>query len=896
MKKLLLTLLLPALLMCTYSAIGQTVEFSDDFESGTDNWVLEGTWGTTTAQSNSPVTSLTESPGGNYAADLNISATMASGVDLSAVLDAELKFFAIFDIEGGNFDYMYIEASGDGGTTWVNLSTFLGEDNLDTWVEYTFSLGGFVGSDDVRVRFRFFSDGGYEVDGMYIDDVQIISSNEDNSPPLILHDPNTFYRSYLGDVSKTAELIDVSGIEAATLYYVVDGGEAAEVPGINTVGDTYEFVIPEQAVGALVDYYIEAIDASANNNDINTGTYYYLDGNHIYYDNEVVDFVNSFGPDAESGLMGCAVRFSLVGNTDVVYALIRNYTDSNRPNDDFEFHIWADNNGLPGDDLITPFMVTPEANLEVTSPMTRVDLSDYMEELSGLTGDVFVGYTVPSGETWLTQTTPAVAGRTYTFDGTNWGLNTGDDYHFRIITTAFEAADDCVEAVDLSALMGQGINNPQTSPVWNNTEATAEGDPEEGWECFGEPDGGGSAPSLENSLWYTFTGDGEVYQITTTDCGGNISDYIDFGDTQMAIFAGSSCGDMIPVVCNDDIDGTPAEGPYPAGLVLETIAGQQYFMMIDGFAGSDGEFCIEFTQLDNVTCADINMGAVSGQTDVCFEGLTSFAVEDVVIPLTPVSGFLWVVTTADITGSMDPFNDDSYQGNFSLSADIYAPALLNDGTQLPAGVYYFTPIVFGGAEDTDGTLTGLDFTDGCIITGQSLLVNLLPQMDDLTATPVTTPDTDPPSGAGTATVDVVGGSGVYTYVWSNGATNASIENVFAANYTVTVSDASGCVGDVVVEVVVDVMVATNDPDFSSAISLSPNPANDLVNVNYDFDKTTDLEIVLFNAVGQEVLYQKQNSAYRGVLTIPVDALSEGVYLMHLTDGTYSAMHRLVLSR
>ncbi len=894
MKKLLL--MLPGLLFLAFPSFSQTVEFFDDFESGTDSWVLEGAWGTTTAQSYSPTTSLTDSPDGNYLADQNISATMATGVDLTTALDAELKFWAIFDIEGGNFDYMYIEASGDGGTTWVNIATFLGEGNLETWVEYIFSLGGFVGSDDVRVRFRFFSDGGYEVDGMYIDDVQIISSNEDNSPPLILHEPTTFYRSYVGDVTKTAELIDVSGIDGATLYYNVDGGPTMEVVGINTAGDTYEFVIPGQEPGTLVDYFIQAIDASTNSNSINTGTYYYLDGNHIYYDNEQVDFVNSFGPEAVSGLTGCAVRFSLVGNTDVVYALIRNYTDSNRPNDDFEFHIWANNNGFPGDDLITPFMVTPEANLEVTSPMTRIDLSEYMEELSGLTGDIFVGYTVPEGQTWLTQTTPTVAGRTYTFDGTFWSLNTGDDYHFRIITSPFDPADDCADAVDLTALMGQGINNPQTSPSWNNSEATAEGDPEEGWECFGEPDGGGSAPSLENTVWYTFIGDGEVYEITTTDCGGEISDYIDDGDTQIAIYAGSACDDMIPVACNEDIDGTPPEGPYPAGLVLETIAGQQYFMMVDGFAGSDGEFCIQFTQLDNVTCTDISMGASNGDPDVCFGEVTVLSIEDVVIPLTPVSGFLWIVTTADISGSEDPFNDDSFLGNFALSSEIYAPQLLNDGTQINAGVHYFTPIVFGGAIDTDGTFAGLDFTNGCIITGNSVEVNLLAELAPLEGTPVSTPDTNPPSGVGTASVDVTGGSGNFTYSWSTGATTPSLENVFAATYSVTISDDSGCVEDLVVEVVVDVMVGTKDPAFEKAINLFPNPATDVVNVTFDLEQISDLEIKLHSVVGQEVLYQKQNAVREAVLSIPVDALSEGVYFMHITDGTYSTVRRLVLNR
>lgn len=894
MKKLLLMLL--GLLFLAFPSFSQTVEFFDDFESGTDSWVLEGAWGTTTAQAYSPTTSLTDSPGGNYLGNQNISASMATGVDLTTALDAELKFWAIYDIEGGNFDYMYIEASGDGGTTWVNVATFLGEGNLDPWVEYTYSLGGFVGSDDVRVRFRFFSDGGYEVDGMYIDDVQIISSNEDNSAPLILHEPTTFYRSYVGDVSKTADLIDVSGITSSTLWYSVDGGAASSIDGVNTGGDTYEFVIPAQSPGAQVDYFIESSDASDNMNSVATPTYSYIDGNHIYYDNEQVNFVNSFGPEAVSGLMGCAVRFTLVGNTDVVYALIRNYTDSNRPNDDFEFHIWANNNGFPGDDLITPFMVTPEANLDVTSPMTRIDLSAYMAELSGLTGDVFVGYTVPEGQTWLTQTTPNVAGRTYTFDGTFWSLNTGDDYHFRIITSPFDPADECEDAVNLSALMGQGVNNPQSSPSWNNSEATTEGDPEEGWECFGEPDGSGSGPSLENTVWYTFMGDGEVYEITTTDCGGEISDYIDDGDTQMAIYAGSGCDDMIPVVCNDDIEGTPPEGPYPAGLILETIAGQQYFMMVDGFAGSDGEFCIQFTQLDNVTCSDISMGASNGQPDVCFGEVTVLSIEDVVIPLTPVSGFLWIVTTEDISGSEDPFNDDSFEGNFALSSEIYAPQLLNDGTQIDAGVYYFTPIVFGGAVDTDGTFAGLDFSNGCIITGNSVEVDLLAELDPLDGIPVSTPDTDPPSGVGTASVDVTGGSGNFSYNWSTGATTPSLENVFAATYSVTISDESGCVEDIVVEVVVDVMVGTNDPAFEKAISLYPNPAADVVNVAFDLEQVSDLEIKLHSVVGQEVLYQKRNAVREGVLSIPVEALSEGVYFMHITDGTYSSVRRLVLSR
>jgi hypothetical protein len=45
---------------------------------------------------------------------------------------------------------------------------------------------------------------------------------------------------------------------------------------------------------------------------------------------------------------------------------------------------------------------------------------------------------------------------------------------------------------------------------------------------------------------------------------------------------------------------------------------------------------------------------------------------------------------------------------------------------------------------------------------------------------------------GSATVTATGGATPYTYVWSNGATTATISNLTAATYTVTVSGGAGC--------------------------------------------------------------------------------------------------------
>ena len=62
--------------------------------------------------------------------------------------------------------------------------------------------------------------------------------------------------------------------------------------------------------------------------------------------------------------------------------------------------------------------------------------------------------------------------------------------------------------------------------------------PADGWECYGAL---APEPSLDNTLWFAFVGDGNTYDIITTDCGGGLTNYIDDGDTQMSIYTGS-CG------------------------------------------------------------------------------------------------------------------------------------------------------------------------------------------------------------------------------------------------------------------------------------------------------------------------------------------------------------------
>ncbi|MBK8847548.1 MAG: T9SS type A sorting domain-containing protein [Bacteroidetes bacterium] len=69
---------------------------------------------------------------------------------------------------------------------------------------------------------------------------------------------------------------------------------------------------------------------------------------------------------------------------------------------------------------------------------------------------------------------------------------------------------------------------------------------------------------------------------------------------------------------------------------------------------------------------------------------------------------------------------------------------------------------------------------------------------------------------GTASVSVTGGTAPYTYLWSNGSTDASISGLAAGSYTVTVTDAHGCTTE-------NTVVVNSGPS-SVSCSVSSTPA------------------------------------------------------------------------
>jgi len=143
--------------------------FEDHMEDGEGAWTTDWPWALTAAQSHSPTHAWTDSPGGNYANNRNVSLTTGP-MDLVAFSRPMLQFQTCYDLET-DYDYGYVEISTDGGATWYSVSTYTGR--MAHWTGEMVDLGMIGGTETLRVRFHLDTDAGVTADGWYIDDVAI---------------------------------------------------------------------------------------------------------------------------------------------------------------------------------------------------------------------------------------------------------------------------------------------------------------------------------------------------------------------------------------------------------------------------------------------------------------------------------------------------------------------------------------------------------------------------------------------------------------------------------------------------------------------------------------------------------------------------------------------------
>ena len=348
---------------------GPIVLFFDDFESGLDNWT--GDWGLQEGTAHSPTHSYTDSPNSNYPDMSTLIGAMASGVDLTGYAGAFLYFWYKHWLEQG-FDYCYLDVSVDGGNSWITLKSY--NDTVDTWTHDTVDLSAFVGNADVRIRFRLVTDPAYNEDGMYVDDVMIVASTEDITPPLILHTPPADTQSIVAAYTAMAVILDYSDLAYDSLYYRFDGGTWTGLTPETVSGDTYYFVIPATpTLGVPVDYYFVAEDIQGNR--AVSDTFRYITGYVLYYDDGDPDYITNIIPGQDMAVR-FETNFSGADTAPQVLWLMYNfYRDTQHPLDTVDIYVWYEGSDqLPGDEAFGPRAVWPANTPTTPHAWTYVDL------------------------------------------------------------------------------------------------------------------------------------------------------------------------------------------------------------------------------------------------------------------------------------------------------------------------------------------------------------------------------------------------------------------------------------------------------------------------------------------------------------------------------------------
>jgi len=116
----------------------------------------------------------------------NLTTSMSRDVDLTGATTAALDLEARFDIEAG-FDYLYVQASTDGGATWTSLdgtvdgepfirdasnSPAISGSSVGNWLHVNVPLDAYAGQ-AVGLRFFYRTDGGVAPPGFFADDIVV---------------------------------------------------------------------------------------------------------------------------------------------------------------------------------------------------------------------------------------------------------------------------------------------------------------------------------------------------------------------------------------------------------------------------------------------------------------------------------------------------------------------------------------------------------------------------------------------------------------------------------------------------------------------------------------------------------------------------------------------------
>ncbi len=163
----------------------------------------------------------------------------------------------------------------------------------------------------------------------------------------------------------------------------------------------------------------------------------------------------------------------------------------------------------------------------------------------------------------------------------------------------------------------------------------------------------------------------------------------------------------------------------------------------------------------------------------------------------------------------------------------------------------------------------------------------------ISLTTSSTPVSSPGASDGTATVSTTGGTPPYSYLWDNGVTVPTTNQLTAGNHCATVTDANGCAKITCIFVGGGSM--NNQTESSGAHLVAyPNPAFDVLYLDIKLLEKSNVTYRLYSIQGQ--LLQKEEMLNVSELSknLNVHQLPRGIYLLRIMIGAETIVKKICL--
>ena len=331
------------------------------------------------------------------------------------------------------------------------------------------------------------------------------------------------------------------------------------------------------------------------------------------------------------------------------------------------------------------------------------------------------------------------------------------------------------------------------------------------------------------------------------------------------------------------INGTTWSGVSSATLPITGLSAGTYPVTVTDNNGCTATGSVTITQpaaiaasgvVTNVSCnggnnGAINLTATGGTGAYTYLWSNSAVTED----LTDLSAGTYSVTVTDANGCTGTASVTVTEPTILSAAGVATNVSCNGGSNgtvdltVTGGTGTYTYLWSNNAttEDLTGLMAGtydVTVTDanGCTATASVTVSEPTVLSASATATNVSCNG----GNNGTANLTVTGGTGTYTYLWSNNATTEDLTGLAAGTYSVTVTDANGCTATA--------SVTITEPTVLSASATATN-----VSCNGGNNGTADLTVT-----GGTGTYTYLWS--NGATTQDLTGLMAGTYSVTVTDA------------